>query len=597
MLQSSLLSRNKIAQWHKNLGRQFYKLTPGFFVRCRQVDSEEGKSKYKISRIRAIRLDWSIELDVITHEDLRTFDRAKFFGTNYDCISNSAPTHEEYTAFLSDLIDRNECIIVASRTAERVRFVTEFLMQGPAERKAVKSPQLAAQDTSGQAPQRRMNFSSTVHLIRECDDTPRDVNIFSLIAPHDVMQPKEGPQPLPEPDTPSIRRLQQSSQSEAAVSYASLQRNLENNASADTTNVFSHSTIDALCPNQNVPKVHGASDNALELLRIIRSCPQGLAEVPSKDQHHLRQLIDSVLKSAHALLATEKLFLRVQSPVYVFGDIHGNLADLNHFLSQIMPFNDWQMRLSAASILFLGDYVDRGDHSIECLLILLCLKILSPARIFLLRGNHESPEVNGDYALYGASTYRTQCVRVFGPTYGFSLWNQSNELFAHLALCATIDDVIFCVHGGIPQYTGGEDKRLQILSDESFPRLFRVQDDEALGGVHQQMVNDMLWSDPAERNTPLNAYGFGPNLRGPDVVSFGPQAISDFCGRFGFQYIFRAHQEKAHGLRLSDSARVVTIFSTSDYAGHQNGAGCIFVSENTIRLIIKPAGMSPFCDT
>lgn len=82
------------------------------------------------------------------------------------------------------------------------------------------------------------------------------------------------------------------------------------------------------------------------------------------------------------LLENEPRCHFLQSPVYLIGDIHGNLEDL-HFFSD----NLWQlgMELSAGKYLFLGDYVDRGMNCLECVAYLFALKVLCPSKIYLLR--------------------------------------------------------------------------------------------------------------------------------------------------------------------------------------------------------------------
>jgi protein phosphatase len=76
------------------------------------------------------------------------------------------------------------------------------------------------------------------------------------------------------------------------------------------------------------------------------------------------------------------------APVKIFGDLHGQFGDLMRL------FEEYGTPSTAGDItyidyLFLGDYVDRGSHSLETICLLLALKIEHPNAVHLIRGNHE----------------------------------------------------------------------------------------------------------------------------------------------------------------------------------------------------------------
>lgn len=75
------------------------------------------------------------------------------------------------------------------------------------------------------------------------------------------------------------------------------------------------------------------------------------------------------------------------------GDIHGQLFDVLNLLEigQEPP---------TTSYIMIGDFVDRGHHSVETMTLLLCLKIKFSQHVTLLRGNHECKEITVHYGFF-----------------------------------------------------------------------------------------------------------------------------------------------------------------------------------------------------
>ncbi|EKX54380.1 hypothetical protein GUITHDRAFT_42844, partial [Guillardia theta CCMP2712] len=255
----------------------------------------------------------------------------------------------------------------------------------------------------------------------------------------------------------------------------------------------------------------------------------------------------------HRITAGEPRILETRSPVYVLGDVHGNLNDLEFFRKSFWPLGP---EVTAGDFLFLGDFVDRGRDSIAVVSYIMSMKVLHPNKWWMIRGNHETREVNGNMEHYMEGSFLSQCIALFGDTDGYAVWEAVNNFFDTLPLAATIDDTIFCVHGGIPRELCRRGSSLDLIRNVECP-LRSVQTNE--------VVYEMLWSDPSlpeqEQNDELDDSGFGVSARG--CTCFGEKSIDLFLDIHRFKHVFRGHEAQQSGVGVSKSARLTTIFSTS----------------------------------
>ncbi|KAJ7981246.1 Serine/threonine-protein phosphatase [Quillaja saponaria] len=274
--------------------------------------------------------------------------------------------------------------------------------------------------------------------------------------------------------------------------------------------------------------------------------------------------IADLCDSAERIFSSEPSVLQLKAPIKIFGDLHGQFGDLMRL------FDEYGAPSTAGDIayidyLFLGDYVDRGQHSLETITLLLSLKVEYPNNVHLIRGNHEAADIN---ALFG---FRIECIERMGERDGIWAWHRINRLFNWLPLAALIEKKIICMHGGIGR---------SINHVEQIENLQRPITMEA-GSI---VLMDLLWSDPMENDS---VEGLRPNARGPGLVTFGPDRVMEFCNNNDLQLIVRAHECVMDGFERFAQGHLITLFSATNYCGTANNAGAILVLGRDLVVVPK----------
>ncbi|PUU77851.1 Metallo-dependent phosphatase-like protein [Tuber borchii] len=248
--------------------------------------------------------------------------------------------------------------------------------------------------------------------------------------------------------------------------------------------------------------------------------------------------ITAICHAAREVFLSQPALVELSPPVKIVGDVHGQYTDLIRMFEMCgFPPN--------ANYLFLGDYVDRGKQSLETILLLLCYKLKFPENFFLLRGNHESANVTRVYGFYDECKRRCN----------IKIWKTFIDTFNCLPIASIVAGKIFCVHGGLSPSLSHMDDIRQIARPTDVP--------------DYGLLNDLLWSDPADMQT-----DWEENERGVSYC-FGKKVILEFLARHDFDLVCRAHMVVEDGYEFFNDRTLVTVFSAPNYCGEFDNWGAV----------------------
>ncbi|MHA1764893.1 MAG: metallophosphoesterase [Promethearchaeota archaeon] len=246
----------------------------------------------------------------------------------------------------------------------------------------------------------------------------------------------------------------------------------------------------------------------------------------------------------------------IKKPAKFFfvGDTHGSFIDsiklIPYFVQEIQK---GQEKGYDVKIVFIGDFVDRGQLDIHNILYLLAFNLKFQNNVLLLRGNHEEISINAHYG------FGTRVMKNFSQL----LFASFNHMFKDLPLIAIFhcnEGSIMCLHGGIPLIPNKSTGEYEVPKLNTYQFNNRQVWIDEMDTVTQQI----LWNDPIRNYDPNSRQKYFKSRRGIGYV-FNHEIFNEFCIKNHVDLLFRGHQVFLEGFHKHFDNRFITIFSATNY--------------------------------